>query len=76
MSDVDPSHTVAEAAVVARALVFGVRSDWCLVVCPACDAEGYVQEDVHPVPLPTGACCVFKHVYDVVEFDRVQEGVD
>ena len=68
MSDVDTAHEVGEAAVAAHACVFGVRSDWCLVVCPACDEEGYVQEDVHPVPVPAGACCAFKHVYGNVEF--------
>ncbi len=67
MSDVDTAHTVA--AVAAQACVFfGVRSDWCLVVCPACDAEGYVQEDLHRVPVPAGACCAFKHVYGNLEF--------
>ena len=68
MSDVDTAHAAGESAVVARACVFGVRSDGCLVVCPACDAEGFVQEDVHPVPVPAGACCAFKHAYGRVEF--------
>jgi len=71
MSGVDTAHAVP--ALTAQALVFGVRSDWCLVACPVCDAEGYVQEDVHEVPLPAGACCAFKHVYDSVNLERLSD---
>lgn len=59
MSDAETEHVSS----IAELCVFGVRSAWCIILCPACDAEGFVQEDVHPVPVPAGACCAFKHAY-------------
>ena len=46
-------------------LVFGLPPFWCIVSCPACDAEGFLQEDVHPLPAAPCNRCLYGHVYRI-----------
>jgi len=44
-------------------LVFGLPPFWCIAVCPTCDAAGFLQEDVHPLPPAPTSRCAYGHVY-------------
>lgn len=44
-------------------LVFGLPPFWCIATCPTCDAGGFIQEDVHPMPLAPTSRCAYGHVY-------------
>lgn len=44
-------------------LVFGLPPFWCIAVCPTCNAAGFIQEDVHPLPLAPTNRCAYGHVY-------------
>jgi hypothetical protein len=46
-------------------LVFGLPPFWCIVSCPTCDAEGFLQEDVHPLPAAQGTRCHYGHLYRI-----------
>jgi hypothetical protein len=46
-------------------LVFGLPPFWCIVTCPTCDAEGFVQEDVHALPAAPCNRCLYGHVYRI-----------
>jgi hypothetical protein len=35
------------------------------VSCPTCDAEGFLQEDVHPLPAAQGTRCHYGHLYRI-----------
>jgi hypothetical protein len=50
---------------VASHLVFGVLSGWCIVTCPVCDRDGFVQDDVHALPPATSTCCAYGHSYNI-----------
>ncbi len=46
--------------------VFGVTGPcWCVVECPACDAAGFIQEDVHALPPAPGTQCAHGHTYRI-----------
>lgn len=45
--------------------VFGLPPFWCIVQCPACDAAGFIQEDVHALPPAACARCAHGHVYRI-----------
>lgn len=61
-------------ALVAEADVFGVKSRFCVVRCPTCDAEGFIQEDTqHLGPRDPPAswhtqlvhACAMQHAYRI-----------
>lgn len=43
--------------------VFGLPPFWCIATCPMCDAAGFLQEDVHPLPLAPTSRCAYGHTY-------------
>jgi hypothetical protein len=53
--------------------VFGLAPFWCIVQCPACDAAGFIQEDVHALPPAACAQCAYGHVYRI-ELDAESVG--
>jgi len=44
-------------------LIFGLPPFWCIATCPTCDAIGFLQEDVHPLPPAPTSTCAYGHVY-------------
>ena len=63
----DAADATADPAVrVARQAVFGVHGQWCIVTCPVCDDDGFVQEDVHALPVVADTCCAQGHKYDII----------
>ena len=53
--------------------VFGLPPFWCIVQCPACDAAGFIQEDVHALPPAPCAQCAYGHTYRI-ELDAESVG--
>jgi hypothetical protein len=45
--------------------VFGLAPFWAIVRCPACDAAGFIQEDVHALPPAPCAQCAYGHTYRI-----------
>lgn len=50
---------------VPRECVFGLSPFWCIVSCPACDAAGFIQEDVHALPPALCTQCAHGHIYHI-----------
>ena len=63
-ADADATHTTPVVRVAPQA-VFGVRRQWCIVTCPVCDDDGFVQEDVHTLPAAASTCCAEGHAYNI-----------
>jgi hypothetical protein len=57
--------SAAPVVSVASHAVFGVRDAWCIVTCPVCDGDGFVQEDVHALPPAPSTCCAYGHAYHI-----------
>jgi hypothetical protein len=56
--------------------VFGLPPFWCIATCPTCDAAGFMQEDVHPLPVACSYKCFYGHAYRIelekpVELDNL-----
>jgi hypothetical protein len=43
--------------------VFGLPPFWCIATCPTCDAAGFIQEDIHPLPPAPSSKCAYGHTY-------------
>jgi hypothetical protein len=46
-------------------LVFGLPPFWCIATCPMCDAAGFLQEDVQPLPPAACSKCAYGHFYRI-----------
>lgn len=61
-----PTDTQAAPVVrISPLVVFGLPPFWCIATCPTCDAAGFLQEDVHPLPLAPNSRCAYGHVYRI-----------
>jgi hypothetical protein len=58
-------ETTTPVAHVSPLCVFGLPPFWCIVTCPTCNAAGYIQEDVHRLPLTTSVQCMYGHTYRI-----------
>jgi hypothetical protein len=71
----DVTETTTPVAHVSQLSVFGLPPFWCIVTCPTCDAAGYIQEDVHPLPPTTSTKCAHGHAYRI-ELGEETENLD
>jgi hypothetical protein len=57
--------------------VFGLPPFWCIATCPTCDREGFLQEDVHPLPPADSNKCLHGHIYKIeLESEHVVPDTD
>jgi hypothetical protein len=71
----DVVETATPVAHVSQLYVFGLPPFWCIVTCPTCDASGYIQEDVHPLPAAPLSNCAHGHAYRI-ELETQTENLD
>ncbi len=71
----DAPETAIPVVHVSPLYVFGLPPFWCIVTCPACDAAGYIQEDVHPLPPAPSTQCAHGHAYHI-ELDTPVDNMD